>query len=496
MKIPTIPCQVNPDFARILGYYLGDGNYEADRLTFSEQRKEVANFYKQLIEKIFGIEVKYLFREDKNYHQLRVYSRIIAQLFRQIFSMRDKTLNEKIPFVILKSADRSLASFMAGFFDAEGYINKTRVAAGINNKILARQIQFALLRLGIISSLQEYDNRRNPYSKNIRYTISIEDQGSLIKFRELCNFASQEKKRKLGGAITSRSNRNKVRQIVVNGREVARIIRNSGLDTTRFRCPDFFVNKKQLNKEVFKKNILNKIENPELKRRLEMFYNSNLIAVKIKRIQNLGEETTIDIKTKNHNFLANGLIVHNSSQRFERITEGLAKEFFKRVADSMKEIFFDMPKLKGILIGGPIPTKEEFLEHGQMVTKLKDMVIGIRDIGNTDESGLEDLVEASQDIISQQEIIKEKKLLEKFFETLGKNPDKAAYKIDDIKKALKYGAVSILILSKKLDKATARELALAAGNISAEVEVVSTETEEGEQFWNLGGMGAILRFKI
>ena len=185
-----------------------------------------------------------------------------------------------------------------------------------------------------------------------------------------------------------------------------------------------------------------------------------------------------------------------SSQRFERVTEGLAKEFFKRVADSMKEIFFNMPKLKGILIGGPIPTKEEFLQKGELVTKLKDMVIGVKNLGNTDESGLEDLVVISQDILSQQEIIKEKKLLEKFFETLGKNPDKAVYKIDDIKKALKYGAVQILILSKKLDKQKARELKEAAENISAEVEFVSLETQEGEQFWNLGGMGAILRFKI
>lgn len=185
-----------------------------------------------------------------------------------------------------------------------------------------------------------------------------------------------------------------------------------------------------------------------------------------------------------------------SSQRFERITEGLAKEFFKRVAVTMKELFFDMPKLKGILIGGPVPTKEEFLEQGQLVTKLKDLVIGIKDIGNTDESGLEDLVVASQDILSSQEIIKEKKLLEKFFETLGKTPDKAFYKIEDIKKALKYGAVKTLILSKKLDKEKSKELALAAENISAEVEIVSIETPEGEQFWNLGGMGAILRFAV
>ncbi len=57
-----------------------------------------------------------------------------------------------------------------------------------------------------------------------------------------------------------------------------------------------------------------------------------------------------------------------SSQRFHRITEGLTKEFFKRIAGEMKKIFFDMPKLKGILVGGPIPTKDEFLEGDYLVT--------------------------------------------------------------------------------------------------------------------------------
>ncbi len=494
MKTPIIPEKITPEFARILGYYLGDGCYELDRLSFFEQREEVAYFYKSLIEKVFGIEVKYRFRKEKNYHQLRIYSRIVAQLFKQIFAEKDKTMTEKLPSIILKSSDSALASFIAGFFDAEGYVVKTRVSLGINNKILARQLQFALLRLGIIASLWEYDNRRNPYSDNIRYTVSVEDIESLKKFQELCNFASLEKKEKLRSVIEHRSNKNKVRQIVVTGKEVARILRNSGLTTTQFMCPDFFVNKKQLSKDVFKKNILDKIENDELKRRLEMFYNSNLIAVKIAKIEEIEESVTVDIETKNHNFIANGLIVHNSAQRFERVTEGLAKEFFRRVSESMKEIFFNMPKLKGILVGGPVPTKEEFLEQGQLVTKLKEMVIGVRDIGNTDESGLSDLVEASKDILSQQEIIKEKKLLEKFFMTLGKKPDLAAYGEEQVKKAIKYGAVQILILSKKLKKEKINELRLMAESISAETEIVSVETPEGEQFWNISGIGAILRF--
>ncbi len=185
-----------------------------------------------------------------------------------------------------------------------------------------------------------------------------------------------------------------------------------------------------------------------------------------------------------------------SSQRFHRITEGLTKEFYKRIAEEMKKIFFDMPKLKGVLVGGPIPTKDEFLEGNYLVTKLKEKVIGVRDIGDSDESGLHELVEKSQDILANQEIIQEKKLLERFFETLGERPEMATLKRKNTEKALKYGAVETLFLSKSLDKNIVKELRKMAENTGAKVEIISIETEEGQQFKNLGGIGAILRFEI
>ena len=61
-----------------------------------------------------------------------------------------------------------------------------------------------------------------------------------------------------------------------------------------------------------------------------------------------------------------------SALRFHRITEGLTKEFYKRVAEEMKKIFFDMPKLKGIIVGGPVPTKDEFLEGEYMTESAKE----------------------------------------------------------------------------------------------------------------------------
>lgn len=89
----------------------------------------------------------------------------------------------------------------------------------------------------------------------------------------------------------------------------------------------------------------------------------------------------------------------------------------------------------------------------------------------------------------------EKLLLDKFFERLGKD-DRVAYKKEDVEKALKFGAVEMLILSQKLPKSELAEWRRKAEAISAKVEIVSTETEQGEQFYNLGGTGALLRYEI
>ncbi len=185
-----------------------------------------------------------------------------------------------------------------------------------------------------------------------------------------------------------------------------------------------------------------------------------------------------------------------SSQRFHRITEGLTRDFYKRIAEEMKKAFFELPRLKGILVGGPMPTKDEFLDNEYLQTQLQEKVIGRVDLGDTDESGLGELVERSQDILAEQEIIKEKKLLTKFFEILGKTPDMAVYKPSEIKKALQYGAVEIVLMSRNLDKDIFEDIKTKAENISAQVEIISDETEEAHQFQSItNGVGAILRFK-
>jgi peptide chain release factor subunit 1 len=185
-----------------------------------------------------------------------------------------------------------------------------------------------------------------------------------------------------------------------------------------------------------------------------------------------------------------------SSQRFHRITEGLTKEFYKRIADETKKIFFKMPKLKGLIVGGPVPTKDEFLEGEYLATQLREKVIGKVDIGDASESGLKELVVKSQNLLKDHERTLEKKDTEKFFQSLGENPEKTFLGEENSKRALEAGAVEILYLSSKISKSLTKELKEMAENTGAEVKIISTETPEGEQFYNMGGIGSILRFKV
>ncbi len=210
-----------------------------------------------------------------------------------------------------------------------------------------------------------------------------------------------------------------------------------------------------------------------------------LVGKKIKILQHL--DSGVPGKTR-----AGG----QSSQRYERIVEGKAKDFYRECADALKKHFFELKNLKGIIIGGPMPTKDDFLKEGLLVTALKNKIIGMKDIGYADEHGIELLVEASKDLLAQQEITLEKKLMERFFDMLGKQKSKTAYGYENVKKALELASVETLFLSKKIDKKIAAELRKLAEDTSANIETVSIETEEGQQFYNLGGIGAILRFSL
>lgn len=142
-----------------------------------------------------------------------------------------------------------------------------------------------------------------------------------------------------------------------------------------------------------------------------------------------------------------------SQRRFERLTEIAAHEWFVKCGEQASEIFQQEENIKGILVGGPGPTKQYFVEENYLHYEVQDKIIDTFDTGYTDEFGLKELVDAASETMSNLKISKEKKIMKRFLSEVTKTDGSlAVYGELQIRKALKMGVVDTLLLSESLRK--------------------------------------------
>jgi peptide chain release factor subunit 1 len=185
-----------------------------------------------------------------------------------------------------------------------------------------------------------------------------------------------------------------------------------------------------------------------------------------------------------------------SAPRFARLRELAIKDHYKKVADYMKEQFLFMKELKGILIGGPSTTTTDFLNKGYLTTDVRNKIIAVKDLSYTGEFGLQELLERSQDVLAEEEVAKEKIVMQKFFNLLATKQEMVSYGEKHVKECLAMGAVDILLLSETLNDALLDEFDAEAKKFGTNIEIISTETREGVQLKEMGGIAAILRYPV
>ncbi len=186
-----------------------------------------------------------------------------------------------------------------------------------------------------------------------------------------------------------------------------------------------------------------------------------------------------------------------SAQRFARLREGAYKEHFKKIAEYMKNQFLPLGNnLKGIIIGGPGTTVNDFLNKEYITGDIQKKIIGTKDLSYTEEFGLQELLDKSEDLLAEEEVAIEKKAVQEFFNEFRENPKKVTYGERETLKALEMNAVSVLFLSESLEEDKIFELEERAQKGGSVVKIISTETREGVQLKELGKIAAILRYEI
>ncbi|HLC84571.1 MAG TPA: peptide chain release factor aRF-1 [Candidatus Nanoarchaeia archaeon] len=185
-----------------------------------------------------------------------------------------------------------------------------------------------------------------------------------------------------------------------------------------------------------------------------------------------------------------------SAQRFARIREGAIKDHYKKIADHMKENFLPMIDLKGIIMGGPEVTVNDFLNHDYLTGDIKKKIIGVRALSYTGEFGMHELLERSQDLLAAEEVGEEKAIMQKFFQLLATKQAMVSYGRKEVEERLKMGMVETLLLSADLDDASIDALQELANTQGTEVRLISTDTREGVQLRDMGKVVAILRYAV
>ncbi len=235
-----------------------------------------------------------------------------------------------------------------------------------------------------------------------------------------------------------------------------------------------------------------------------------------------------------------------SAQRFTRQREAKVLDFFSRVGKHATEVFLEVPGLKGLIIAGPGPMKYDFEKRDYLHYQLKDKIVAIIDTAYVGRQGVKEVVGKAPEIMRKIRYIEEGKLVQDFLYEVGHDTGLAAYGEVEVRRALRMGAVNVLLLSETLDtirvtvecgsceyhvdesikrtdllgfeenlsktqcskcnspslaitksEDVVDELAEAAMQANADIEMVSVDTEEGQMLKNaFGGIAATLRFKL
>ena len=233
-----------------------------------------------------------------------------------------------------------------------------------------------------------------------------------------------------------------------------------------------------------------------------------------------------------------------SARRYERLRDMELSYYYTRVGEHATRAFIDNGKVTGMIVGGPGPTKEDFMKGSWLHYELKNKVLVVLDTGYSGREGVRELVEKASDTLQDVRLVEEKKLIQKFLLEVNRPGGLAVYALPRVMEALQKANAEVVLVTDDLDtvklEAKCRkcgtvktEVILASGKVQkkqemisepckncgsmdfdmierdivdileeiafqvgSKVEVISSGTEEGKMFKTFGGIAAILRYRI
>ena len=138
-----------------------------------------------------------------------------------------------------------------------------------------------------------------------------------------------------------------------------------------------------------------------------------------------------------------------SARRFERLRDNELNEYYHRVADYGQKIFIDEYNVKGIIVGGPGPTKDGFLKEEYLDYRLQNNVIAVLDSSYSGNEGVREIIDKVNDqgIMADYRLMEEKKIVKNFVSEVYTGKGLGIYGIFDVINSVKNGYVDLVLVT-------------------------------------------------
>ena len=231
-----------------------------------------------------------------------------------------------------------------------------------------------------------------------------------------------------------------------------------------------------------------------------------------------------------------------SQRRYERERDMELAYFFHRIAEHAARAFLENHRITVLIVGGPGPTKNDFLRGDYLHYELKNILLSTIDTQVAGMEGVREVLNKSSDELKNMCAPDERRAVQRLLSELSKQDGLAAYGLDSVFNALRSGEVEVALVTDTTDMieniATCKKCGLSktmitdrkniqaiqkmnstpcircgaadyeveekdivdvledvASQTDARVEVISTESQEKAKLTALGGLAALLRYR-
>ncbi|KAJ3700881.1 hypothetical protein LUZ61_004586 [Rhynchospora tenuis] len=234
-----------------------------------------------------------------------------------------------------------------------------------------------------------------------------------------------------------------------------------------------------------------------------------------------------------------------SSLRFTHLRMEKRHNYVRKTAELATQFFINpatsQPNVSGLILAGSAGFKTELSQSDMFHPRLQEKILNVVDVSYGGESGFNQAIELSSEILANVKFIQEKKMIGKYFEEIRQDTGKYVFGVEDTLKALETRAMETLIVWENLDinrytlkNSTTGEIIVKHLNKEQEVnqanfrdsesnaelevqekisllewfaneykkfgcilEFVTNNSQEGSQFCRgFGGIGGILRYQL